>query len=131
VRLLAAVVAVVGAAVALSGCSPPVEPGTVLMSGGNSYTPAEVTVQAGENLEFRNESGAAHSVTAYDEGIPSDAAYFSSGNFNSEEAAREGVGATLIKPDDSFEIVLDEPGTYRYFCIPHESQGMKGSITVE
>ena len=130
-RFLAAVVVIVGAAVALSGCSPSVEPGTVLMTGGNTFTPAEVNVKAGEKLEFRNESGAAHSVTAYDDGVPRNAEYFSSGNFNNEEAAREGVGATLIKPDDSFEITLDEPGTYRYFCIPHESQGMKGSITVE
>jgi plastocyanin len=131
VRLLAAKVAVVGAVVALSGCSPSVEPGTVLMTGGNSFTPGEVTVKAGENLEFRNDSGAAHSVTAYDDGVPEGAEYFSSGNFKDEAAARESVGATLIKPDDTYELTLDEPGTYRYFCIPHESQGMKGSITVE
>ncbi len=130
-RFVAAIVVAAGASVALSGCSPSVEPGTVLMAGGNSFTPAEVTVEVGENLEFRNESGAAHSVTAYDDGVPGGAEYFSSGNFKDEGAAREGVAATLIKPDDSFEIILDEPGTYRYFCIPHESQGMKGSITVE
>ncbi len=101
------------------------------MAGGNSFTPAEVTVKAGENLEFKNDSGAAHSVTAYDDGVPEGAEYFSSGNFRDEEAARESVGASLIKPDDSFELTFDGPGTYRYFCIPHESQGMKGTITVE
>ncbi|MDQ3218408.1 MAG: plastocyanin/azurin family copper-binding protein [Actinomycetota bacterium] len=129
-RFLAAVVVAVGTALTLSGCSPSVEPGTVLMSEGNSFTPSEVTVKAGENLEFRNDSGAAHSVTAYDDGVPEGAEYFSSGGFNDEGAAREGVGAGLLKPDDSFEITFDEPGTYRYFCIPHESQGMKGTITV-
>jgi len=125
------VVVAVGTALALSGCSPSVEPGTVLMNGGNSFSPSEVTVKAGENLEFRNDSGAAHSVTAYDDGVPEGAEYFSSGNFKDEGAAREGVGATLVKPDESFEITFDEPGTYRYFCIPHESQGMRGTITVE
>jgi len=97
----------------------------------NSFSPSEATVKAGENLEFRNDSGAAHSVTAYDDGVPERAEYFSSGNLKDEGAAREGVGAALVKPDDSFEITFGEPGTYRYFCIPHESQGMKGTITVE
>ncbi|MDQ3661216.1 MAG: plastocyanin/azurin family copper-binding protein [Actinomycetota bacterium] len=130
-RSIARATLAVGAVLALSGCSPPVEPGTVLMAGGNSFTPAEVTVKAGENLEFKNDSGAAHSVTAYDDGVPEGGEYFSSGHFRDEEAARESVGASLIKPDDSFELTFDGPGTYRYFCIPHESQGMKGTITVE
>ena len=120
-----------GTALALPGCSPSVEPGTVLMSDGNNFSPSEVTVKAGENLEFRNESGAAHSVTAYDDGVPEGAEYFASGGFPDEGAAREGVGIGLVKPDDSFELTLDKPGTYRYFCIPHESQSMKGTITVE
>ncbi len=124
-------VVAVGTVVALSGCSPSVEPGTVLMTDGNSFSPSEVTVKAGESLEFINESGAAHSVTAYDDGVPEGAEYFSSGNFKDEGAAREGIGAGLVKPDESFEITLEEPGTYRYFCIPHESQSMKGTITVD
>ena len=127
----ATAVVAVGIAVALPGCSPSVEPGTVLMTEKNSFAPSEATVQAGDNLEFRNDSGAAHSVTAYDDGVPEGAEYFSSGGFPDEGAAREGVGVGLVKPDDSFELTLDKPGTYRYFCIPHESQSMKGTITVE
>jgi plastocyanin len=130
-RFLAAVVVAVGVALALPGCSSSVEPGTVLMTEGNDYSPSALTVQAGEKLEFRNNSGAGHSVTAYDDGLPQGADFFSSGDFEDEGAAREGVGAALIEPGDSFEITLDEPGTYRYFCIPHEQQGMKGTITVE
>ena len=130
-RFFAAVVVAAAAALTLTACSPPVEPGTVLMTEGNGFSPSEVTVKAGENLEFRNDSGAAHSVTAYDDGEPEGAEYFSSGGFKDEVAARENVGASLVKPDDSFEITLDKPGTYRYFCIPHESEGMKGTITVE
>lgn len=117
--------------VGLPACSASVEPGTVLMTSGNSFEPSEITVELGDTILFKNDSRAAHSVTAYEDGIPKGADYFSSGGFKSEQAAREGVGAALIKPDDSFELTLDEPGTYRYFCIPHEAQNMKGTITVE
>ena len=30
-----------------------------------------------------------------------------------------------------FSFVFDKPGTYRLFCVPHESRGMAGTITVE
>ena len=101
------------------------------MTSSNDYSPSQITVQAGDTLVFKNDSNAGHSVTAYDDGVPDGAAYFSSGGFKNEQAARDGVGATLIQPDDSFELTLDKPGTYRYFCIPHEAQNMKGTITVE
>jgi plastocyanin len=126
------IAAVLGSFLMLQACSGgPTEPGTVVMTSSNEYSPSEITVQAGDTLVFRNDSNAAHSVTAYDDGIPEGAAYFSSGGFNNEQAARDGVGATLIQPKGSFELTLDMPGNYRYFCIPHEAQNMKGTITVE
>ena len=30
----------------------------------------------------------------------------------------------------TFSFTFDEPGTYDYFCIPHEDLGMVGSVTV-
>jgi hypothetical protein len=30
----------------------------------------------------------------------------------------------------TFSFTFEEPGTYDYFCIPHESLGMIGSVTV-
>jgi plastocyanin len=130
VRTALAIV-LLGTIMILPACSTSVEPGTVLMTSGNSFEPSEITVEAGDVVLFRNDSGAAHSVTAYADGIPNGADYFASGGFKNEQAARDGVGAALIKPDDSFEVTLDKPGTYRYFCIPHEGQSMKGTITVE
>jgi hypothetical protein len=29
----------------------------------------------------------------------------------------------------TFSFTFEEPGTYDYFCIPHESMGMIGSVT--
>ena len=123
--------AALGLFLLLPACSGSTEPGTVVMTSSNDYSPSEITVQSGDTLVFRNDSSAAHSVTAYDDGIPEGADYFSSGGFENEQAARDGVGSTLIQPGDNFELTLDKPGTYRYFCIPHEAQNMKGTITVE
>jgi hypothetical protein len=30
----------------------------------------------------------------------------------------------------TFSFTFEEPGTYDYFCIPHEEMGMVGSVTV-
>ena len=32
--------------------------------------------------------------------------------------------------DGTFSFTFEEPGTYDYFCIPHEKMGMVGSVTV-
>ena len=62
---------------------------------------------------------------------PDGTAYFASGGFDSEEDARANLSDGLIDPDETFEVTFDEPGTYDYFCIPHEGSGMKGTIIVE
>jgi plastocyanin len=72
-------------------------------------------------------------VTAYESGIPDEAAYFASGGYDSEEAAREAwtnlEGA--ITSGDTYEHTFEVPGTYHYFCIPHERGGMVGTVTVK
>jgi plastocyanin len=37
----------------------------------------------------------------------------------------------LIAEGESFSRKFDKPGTYRYFCIPHEGAGMVGTAVVE
>lgn len=36
----------------------------------------------------------------------------------------------LVEPGDNFEITLDVPGVYDYYCEPHEEAGMVGRIVV-
>lgn len=36
----------------------------------------------------------------------------------------------LVNPGDSFEVKLEVPGVYDYFCLPHERAGMVGRIVV-
>jgi len=70
-------------------------------------------------------------VTAYDGQIPADAAYFASGGFESEQAARNDISGGLIASGDTYEHTFETPGTYEYVCIPHESSEMTGTIVVE
>ena len=101
------------------------------MTGDQIFDPESITVGAGETVAFTNDSEASHSVTAYEDEIPEGAEFFSSGGFSSEQAARDSVAEAIINAGGTYEVTLDEPGTYKYFCIPHEAQGMTGTIVVE
>ncbi|MEF8815070.1 MAG: plastocyanin/azurin family copper-binding protein [Halovenus sp.] len=100
----------------------------------DSFRPDSLTVTPGTTVEFLNTSSHTHTVTAFGDGIPEDAAYFASGGFGSEEAAREawndGLGGGL-REGDSFEHTFEIPGRYDYFCIPHLRSDMVGVIHVE
>ena len=126
-KILALVAAAVGL---LAGCSGGGAP-SVEMTSDQSFAPEETTVSAGDSVVFTNTSSEAHSVTAYVDDIPDGADYFTSGGFEDESEARDNITETLVNAGDSFEVTLTEPGTYRYFCIPHEETGMVGRIVVE
>jgi plastocyanin len=99
-----------------------------------AYRPPEVTVAAGDRVVWRNTSSRAHSVTAYEDAVPDGATYFASGGFASETAARDGWANGLtgnITSGDDYAHRFDVPGTYEYFCIPHERAGMVGRVVVE
>jgi plastocyanin len=118
------------ALVSAVGCSSSAEPGVVSMTDGSQFNPQEITVQAGETVTWRNTSSVAHTVTAYSDSVPPDL-YFSSGRAPSEEQARDRIADELIQPDETFRSTFKETGTYEYFCIPHESSGMTGTVVVE
>lgn len=100
------------------------------MVAGHAFEPSSLEVVAGDTVTFTNASPESHTVTAYGARIPADADYFASGGFEDEATARDEIGDGLVKRDETYEITFDEPGTYEYFCIPHESDGMKGTIVV-
>jgi hypothetical protein len=64
-------------------------------------------------VRFEIESGS-HSVTAYEDRIPTGAEAFDSG----------------VMSDGGFEHTFDTLGTYDYYCTPHQSMGMVGRIVV-
>jgi plastocyanin len=103
----------------------------VTLDGGFRFEPEETVVEAGTTVTFVNESSTAHTVTADESSLPPGVAYFGSGGFASESAARENMKQAFIQPGETYRVTLERPGTYRYVCIPHESTGMRGSIVVE
>ena len=99
---------------------------TVKLAEGQRFDPESLEVAVGTTVRFVNDSAEGHTVTAYD-GAPQ---YFASGRFESEDEARDNLADGMIGQESSYEVTFDEPGTYDYFCIPHEQQGMRGTIVV-
>jgi plastocyanin len=98
----------------------------------SAYEPATIEVSVGGTVVWKNTSGRAHTVTAYDDGLPEGAEYFASGGFESEQAARDGweAGSGGIFSNDTYEHTFDVAGEYPYLCIPHERQVMTGTVVV-
>lgn len=85
----------------------------VITMGNNYFNPIGLYVEPGTTVQFAIEAGS-HSATTYDDRIPTRAAPFDSG---------------VISKGTS-EYTFDTPGTYDYYCIPHQSMGMVGRIVV-
>lgn len=85
----------------------------VISMGNNFFDPIGIRVEPGTTVRFEIEAGT-HSATAYDNRIPSEATSFDSG----------------VISEGGFEHTFDTPGTYDYYCIPHQSMGMVGRIVV-
>lgn len=72
-----------------------------------AFQPAELTVNVGDTIVWKNTDIVPHTVTAAD------------GSFDSDE----------IKPGKSWKLVAKKAGTFAYACSPHPN--MKGTFTVK
>ncbi|KAA9409549.1 MULTISPECIES: plastocyanin/azurin family copper-binding protein [Haloarcula] len=109
------------------------ETSTVEMTDELAYEPKKIQVEAGTTVTFENVGSIGHTVTAYEEEIPDGADYFASGGFDSLQAAKDGYSNGQkgnIPKGESYEVTLETTGTYEYYCIPHEMNGMVGTIKV-
>ncbi|KAL1209380.1 Plastocyanin major isoform [Cardamine amara subsp. amara] len=116
------VVAVATAAsFALAGNAMAIE---ILLGGGDgslAFVPNEFSIAKGEKIVFKNNAGFPHNVVFDEDEIPS------------------GVDVTKISMDEqdllngageTYEVALTEPGTYSFYCSPHQGAGMVGKVTV-
>ncbi len=76
------------------------------------WSPADITINAGDTVHWMNVDTAAHTVTG---GSPADGP---SGVFDS----------SLVMADATYEFTFDEAGSYDYFCMVHP--WMVGTISV-
>lgn len=98
-----------------------------------AFQPETVTVSVGSTVVWKNTSSRAHTVTAYEGSLPDGAAFFATGGYDSETAAREAWdddGEGVITTNETFEHTFEVPGDYRYVCLPHETSAMVGTIEV-
>jgi plastocyanin len=76
----------------------------------NFFAPANITVEPGTTVTWVQSGNNPHTTTSYD-----------------------GLWDSGLLPGGSgqtFSFTFEEPGTYDYFCIPHEDLGMVGTVTV-
>jgi len=104
---------------------------TVDMTDGLAFEPKRIEVESGATVTWENVGSVGHSITAYEDEIPDGAAYFASGGFDSEDAANEGYpDEGNVLEGESYEHTFETTGTYKYYCIPHEMNGMVGHVKV-
>jgi plastocyanin len=105
---------------ASDGKSPP----TVLVgpAGAHSFLPVTLTVPVGTKVQWFW-SSAGHTVTSGVDGTPDGKFCSPAGTASCANAPTSAAGAT-------FEYTFTKAGTFPYFCIPHVSDGMKGTIVV-
>ena len=82
---------------------------TVSMEDNYSDQP-NITIEPGTTVTWVQNGQNPHTTTSYD-------GLWDSG------IVEGGSGGT-------FSFTFEEPGTYGYYCIPHEAQGMTGTVTV-
>ena len=79
------------------------------------FQPDPLTVAPGTTITFDNQDAIDHTVTA-----------------GTREAPTPDVfDGELAEKGSTFELTLDEPGTYDYFCEIHPGPGMTGQIIVQ
>jgi plastocyanin len=97
---------------------------TVQMTNDNKFNPATLTVAKGTTVTWDNVSAVQHTVTL-------DPSKVSDKNNVSLPPGAQPSDSGFIDPKKKYELKFDVAGTYKYTCIPHEGQGMHGTITVQ
>lgn len=81
------------------------------LTAGAAFSPSEVTISPGTTVRWINDTSTFHTITPRDHS--------------------EWERVELDEADEVFEHTFEAAGTFDYFCEPHESAGMTGTITVE
>jgi len=96
---------------------------SVTLNDSNRFQPTSLSVPRGATVSWQNTGQTTHTVTA----DPSKA-------INRADAAlptgAEAWDSGSVAGGQSFSRTFDVPGTYKYFCLPHESIGMVATVIV-
>ena len=87
------------------------------------FVPTQITIKAGDTVEWRNVGSIPHTVTADPRRAPS------STNVELPDGA-DAFDSGLGMGGQWFRYTFSEPGVYRYVCLPHERARMLGTVIV-
>ncbi len=97
---------------------------TVRLTDRLRYEPGVITVKAGTTVVWENASVLVHTVT-------DDPARATVEGSTSLPDGADPFDSGLMNPGAAYRHTFTVPGTYRYFCIPHEGAKMWGTVVVE
>lgn len=103
-----------GAGAAPGPAAPLADAGAVVTIKSFHFGPDPLTVDAGTTVTFRNEDKIRHRVVAGSREAPTP----------------EGFRGLVEHAGDTFELTLEEPGAYAYYCELHPGDGMTGLLIV-
>lgn len=81
-----------------------------------SFSPSNLTINVGDTVFWQRVAGS-HTVT--------------NGTGSGDPSVGTLFDATINAGNTSFDFTFNTPGTFPYFCRPHEFANMKGTITVQ
>jgi plastocyanin len=96
----------------------------VRMTDNLRFDPATVTIQSGQTVQWINDARQAHTV------IDDPAVAVNKADAQLPPGA-PAFNSDKIEPGRSYVYTFTVPGTYRYFCGPHEGEGMVGEVIVQ
>ena len=107
----------------------------VKMTGNGStkaaFEPSSITIPAGATVRFTNVSGGPHNITFWSDSVPAGgAAALQTGMKNTVDNL---AGPFLTQPNETYDVSFANApkGTYKGYCTPHLTLGMKIAIKVQ
>jgi len=101
---------------------------TVQMTDQFRFSPADLTIAAGQTVTWINDSAMPHTATDDPAQNPVASAH---PEYAQLPDGAEPWDSGMLQPGESYSYTFTTPGTYHYFCLPHVLSGMLGTITVE
>ena len=93
------------------------------------YAPAALTIKAGDTVIFKGISGGLHNLQFYPDSIPPGSAEALDAAITDKQGPLAHV---LVGEGESIIITFVgvPSGRYKFFCLPHQTMGMVGTIVV-
>jgi len=98
---------------------------------GSRFDPPTLTIKRGDGVRWTVVSGVPHNVVFWADSIPAGAAGPLQANMTQTTSPLNGP--ILINPGQTYTVSFAglPAGTYHYYCTPHLTLGMKGTIVVQ